>query len=1326
LYFFVFNFLVFFFEQFFSARKIFLKMTDSKEWRKTQRVAFFDLVSLLAVDPGRNTPEWSEKEAAFLSTLTPPPEALLQQRQEAKDKEREKEAAATSGKPKKGKKDKHKARKTPPAKKALSSKNLLGRKKKKKQSKQQQQNDAGVVAEKRDDGDFADFMFRLNSGQDGDKLHAQKKPGNVSGRKYWAEQDVSAASMLGKFVMDDHGQQPAGSANQNGAPFSPSNAIATTPSPDRLLAQEGRRAKAQQQQPSRQGPPSVTPLPAVGAGSPSPTATASGGSAWSTVRRRQRAPLRRVASHIGGARANNAPVKEAFFDFLESLADPEVSLEHSAQEEAFFGKLAVALPQGAASNRRELISTLIESETVDEAPSGNVLFEMLCGAAAAEEDDDEEEEEEEREEEETIADDIYVEQQQVVVDHVGVSVAHADDKDESQGAAFFAQKSVELANEPVVFSAITEHYVDEEHADIDHDDDDDDDDEPIEYIDEADMIGGDGDDELIFEVEPVFEVVDAVVHEEAPVFREIVVQHVEASPVIVVVQHEIEVATDDVVMDADAAVPTQSAEPKVRRYRRRQQGEQQQQQHQQQGNQGPPKPMLAGMAQPERPPRKPVSASSAVRGPRGRRERSRMRRRSLRWVADLAQEVSSTEQQQGSSDDHAAAEQVPPAAAAAEAADEQEQQEVAAATSVVEQGKESDLQQEEKQSNADVYAVAIYSYEKIRDDELSIVKNDIVKVIAQKTNANAWWLASLRGARGIVPSNYTRIIDYPPADAVRLRTMAAFSPADAADGDDADSGRYLTFGAGDTVLRLSSESPGWSLGIANWHQGLFPDRSCEPVGGDGESGTDASLGAAAASSSSAAAAASADGDESPSAVVEQPTSYDNLKSGEEELALLLVTLTTESVCDWLESIDVASIERVAKSLIKLFVHSKRGLDVVSMLIEREVARTHSVGTLFRSNSISSHVMVAFARLYSNRWYERVLFPCVDRVCNSGRGFEIDPSRTENPMDVPPNMDNLVSTTQLFFDRITRSVDECPVVVRKVCERLVSAIAAKFPNETKIRYIVIAGFVFLRLLVPVVVSPELFGYIPPRPLSENARRGLMLISKVLQCLGNQVVFGKKEEFLIPMNAFLRRHTELCHSFFDALPALSPDDVVESPPQLSGEEYDRVMKTLARLLSLHMTSAEQALGAPMVAQISKVLTRVQIRKARGSTIGQQPSRRDATVALEGAVDRECRVGLTKKEWRAQWALVRKKDPTIYLFNEKPQGRIATELDSSNATAPIKIIPFGAIRSIQPKRFDDNPNWEWVIKTNKASIIFAATDENSMWVWIRSLQDCIQNNK
>lgn len=52
-----------------------------------------------------------------------------------------------------------------------------------------------------------------------------------------------------------------------------------------------------------------------------------------------------------------------------------------------------------------------------------------------------------------------------------------------------------------------------------------------------------------------------------------------------------------------------------------------------------------------------------------------------------------------------------------------------------------------------------------------------------------------------------------------------------------------------------------------------------------------------------------------------------------------------------------------------------------------------------------------------------------------------------------------------------------------------------------------------------------------------RRPLILISKVLQNISNQVEFGDKEEYMTPLNSFISSHFELMQNFFDKLITIS---------------------------------------------------------------------------------------------------------------------------------------------------------------------------------------------
>jgi len=69
---------------------------------------------------------------------------------------------------------------------------------------------------------------------------------------------------------------------------------------------------------------------------------------------------------------------------------------------------------------------------------------------------------------------------------------------------------------------------------------------------------------------------------------------------------------------------------------------------------------------------------------------------------------------------------------------------------------------------------------------------------------------------------------------------------------------------------------------------------------------------------------------------------------------------------------------------------------------------------------------------------------------------------------------------------------------------------------------------LRLLNPAILLPEAYG-VSAVPPSAAARRQLLLVTKVLQNLANNIRFGNKEQHMAPMNAFLDQNQESFNQF-----------------------------------------------------------------------------------------------------------------------------------------------------------------------------------------------------
>jgi hypothetical protein len=113
----------------------------------------------------------------------------------------------------------------------------------------------------------------------------------------------------------------------------------------------------------------------------------------------------------------------------------------------------------------------------------------------------------------------------------------------------------------------------------------------------------------------------------------------------------------------------------------------------------------------------------------------------------------------------------------------------------------------------------------------------------------------------------------------------------------------------------------------------------------------------------------------------------------------------------------------------------------------------------------------------------------------------------------------MEAARLFLTAILNSVQDLPRSFRTslvidstvwltpfsdvLCAHLQDEVKDKFPQS---KHSIVGGFLFLRFICPVLVSPEGLNI---ENLSKESRRTLVLISKILQNLANGIDFGRKE-------------------------------------------------------------------------------------------------------------------------------------------------------------------------------------------------------------------------
>ena len=103
--------------------------------------------------------------------------------------------------------------------------------------------------------------------------------------------------------------------------------------------------------------------------------------------------------------------------------------------------------------------------------------------------------------------------------------------------------------------------------------------------------------------------------------------------------------------------------------------------------------------------------------------------------------------------------------------------------------------------------------------------------------------------------------------------------------------------------------------------------------------------------------------------------------------------------------------------------------------------------------------------------------------------------------------------------------------RALCHHLWEITADRFPES---RHSVIGSFIFLRFFCPAIVAPENID-LDVSPDTREVRRALLLITKVIQNLANNVTFGNKEPHMKVLNGFLAENIRQVSKFLSEMAA-----------------------------------------------------------------------------------------------------------------------------------------------------------------------------------------------
>lgn len=147
----------------------------------------------------------------------------------------------------------------------------------------------------------------------------------------------------------------------------------------------------------------------------------------------------------------------------------------------------------------------------------------------------------------------------------------------------------------------------------------------------------------------------------------------------------------------------------------------------------------------------------------------------------------------------------------------------------------------------------------------------------------------------------------------------------------------------------------------------------------------------------------------------------------------------------------------------------------------------------------------------------------DVLGNKTVSYEVDPEKVKK--EIEQNQRLLENAAQKFVNRITSEemIKEIPPLIRALLA-VIAEEAEKYGLKDHIEPLV-GNMLILRFVTPAIAIPEYYGTAPADCFpSSRARRNLVLVSKLIQALSNQVTPGSSEGFMSYFDSFYSKNIE----------------------------------------------------------------------------------------------------------------------------------------------------------------------------------------------------------
>ncbi|KAG6919754.1 hypothetical protein DXG01_001588 [Tephrocybe rancida] len=238
-------------------------------------------------------------------------------------------------------------------------------------------------------------------------------------------------------------------------------------------------------------------------------------------------------------------------------------------------------------------------------------------------------------------------------------------------------------------------------------------------------------------------------------------------------------------------------------------------------------------------------------------------------------------------------------------------------------------------------------------------------------------------------------------------------------------------------------------------------------------------------------------------------------------------------------------------LLNVFDTRESLMKLIKTMIERDLAATDTEQNIFRSDTTCTRFFSAFAKIHGYNYLRTLVQPLIKIMVDdsSGCGYDLDPTRVGDE-EAKRNTMHVELVAAHFLEILSSSVPALPPMFREICSHITHTVTKFWPEA---KYAATGAFMFLRFISPAVVAPETIDIELPKESSAGMRRGLMVITKIIQNLANNIFFGK-EAHMVVLNQFLKANIATVTRFLGEIALKKPVSPSEDHDQWLGTTSD----------------------------------------------------------------------------------------------------------------------------------------------------------------------------